>query len=142
MSLKMRSLLVLATTVVGSFMFANVALASAVPSNISCDLPNGEKGIKTSIQIVGDRCVPAGSTFLDNPIIGLLTAVLALFAGAVGLVVTGGVVYGGFLYMTARGNSSQTQQAITVIINACIGLLLFIFMFALLNFIIPGGILV
>lgn len=138
----MKPLMALAVfAVVGSFMFGSVALAAGVPEKISCTTDDGDPGIKTSIQIIGERCIPAGGSFLDNPIVVTLTAILGLLAGAVGLVVTGGIVYGGFLYMTARGNSSQTQQAITVIVNACIGLLLFIFMFALLNFIVPGGIL-
>ncbi|HSE29101.1 MAG TPA: hypothetical protein VLA77_00770 [Candidatus Saccharimonadales bacterium] len=123
------------------FLMSNAALANPIPQNLRCTTSSGEQGIKTSIALVGERCIENGSTFQTNPIVQVLVAVLALFAGGVGLVVVGGIVWGGFLYMTARGNSSQTQQAITVIINACVGLLLFIFMFAILNFIIPGGIL-
>lgn len=128
----------------GLFLGSEANAQSAVPSKISCEYTeNGVKkvGIKTSIGIVGDRCVPAGTDFRTNPIVVLLTTILAFMAGGVGLVVVAGITAGGFLYMTARGNSSQTQKAVTTIINSCIGLLLFIFMFAILNFLIPGGVL-
>lgn len=139
---------------VGTLLFTEPASASrGVPDKILCDtadpntpgrgVDNGltTPGVVTSIGILGSRCIEAGNTFETNPIVIFLTSLLTIFAGGVGLVVVGGVMWGGFLYMTARGNAAQTQKATMTIVGASIGLLLFIFMFALLNFIVPGGIL-
>lgn len=140
MSLKKSLLFGSLVTAMCLFFSSSTFASFGIPENLQCDA-GGQPGIRTSIIIIGDRCVPAGSSFQSNPIVQTLTAILALLAGGVGLAVVGGIVWGGILYMTARGNSSQTQQAITVIINSCIGLLLFIFMFAIINFLIPGGVL-
>lgn len=75
----------------------------------------------------------------DAGIYRLLTAILRFFAIGVGIAVTIGIVWGGLMFMTARGNSGQTQKAISIIVNAVIGLLLFIFMYAIINFLVPGG---
>lgn len=71
----------------------------------------------------------------------LVSMVFKVLAGIVGVAVVGGIAWGGMLYTTSNGNASKAQQGITTIVNAIIGLLLFIFMFALTNFIVPGGIL-
>lgn len=70
-----------------------------------------------------------------------LTAItFRLLSGIVGIAVVGGITWGGMLYASSNGNASKAQQGITVIVNAVIGLLLFIFMFAIANFLVPGGV--
>jgi hypothetical protein len=44
------------------------------------------------------------------------------------------------MYITARANAAQVQKGQDMIINSVIGLFLFIFMYAILQFIIPGGV--
>jgi hypothetical protein len=58
----------------------------------------------------------------------------------VGVVVVGAIVVGGIAYASAQDNKAQIEKGIDIIRNAIIGLLLFIGMSAILNFIIPGGI--
>ena len=43
--------------------------------------------------------------------------------------------------MTARGNAGQTQKGIVAIINALIGIVLYALAFAIINFLVPGGVL-
>lgn len=94
-------------------------------------------GVETSIDF---GCGEGSDGNIGDPgIYRLLTAFLRFFAIGVGIAVTIGIVYGGLMFMTARGNSGQTQKAISVIVNAVIGLLLFIFMYAIINFLVPGG---
>ena len=69
-----------------------------------------------------------------------LVAVNFLAIG-VGIAVVGGIVWGAIRYITANGNAAQAQQGVSIIINAIIGLVLFIFMFAIINFLVPGGLL-
>lgn len=88
------------------------------------------------------NCVPTGGQNInDNPIVLFLRAVLQFFAVGVGLLVTGGIITGGIMYMTARGNAAQVEKAQEIIRNSVIGLLLFLGLFAIINFIIPGGVL-
>lgn len=70
----------------------------------------------------------------------LITMIFRLLAGIVGIAVVGGIAWGGMLYASSNGNASKAQQGITTIVNAVIGLLLFIFMFAITNFLVPGGV--
>ena len=75
----------------------------------------------------------------DNPIIALLLTVLSWITGLVALATVGGIVYGGILYTSAQDNTGQTQKGITYIVNSAIGLILWISAYALINFIVPGG---
>lgn len=59
----------------------------------------------------------------------------------VGLLATGGVVYGGFLYLTAQGKPAQTQKGVATIMNALIAVTLYALAFAIINYLIPGGVL-
>lgn len=116
------------------------AQGDPIPEKTTCTI-DGKPGVSTSFSFFGGkRCIEIGNTFLTNPITQVLLAFVGFLAGGVVIAVTGGFVWGGFLYMTARGNSAQTEKAISVITHAALGLVLFIFMFAILNFIIPGGV--
>lgn len=90
-------------------------------------------------------CVPlnkGSSNILDNPIITLLRGIMIFLAAGTGLAVVGGIVYGGIVYMTARANPGQIQKAEGIIRSAIIGLFLYFFAFAIMNFLVPGGLFV
>lgn len=76
----------------------------------------------------------------QNPIFYYLRWFLIFLGGGVGLSVVGGITFGSYMYITARGNAAQAQKGQNTILNSVIGLLLFIFMYAILQFLIPGGI--
>jgi len=69
----------------------------------------------------------------------LLTAINILTAG-VGVLALGGIVYGAVLYSAAGGNPEQVKKARTVFTNVVVGIVAFAAMYALLNFIVPGGV--
>ncbi|MFZ1250278.1 MAG: hypothetical protein WAR37_02410 [Candidatus Microsaccharimonas sp.] len=69
----------------------------------------------------------------------LLTAINILVAG-VGVAALGGLVYGSILYTSAGGSPEQIKKARTVFTNVVIGVIAFGGMYALLNFIVPGGV--
>lgn len=74
-----------------------------------------------------------------NPIVDMAFALFRFLSAGVGLLVIGSVIFAGIQYSASRGNPQATGAAIKRITNAIIGLLIYIFMFAILNFIIPGG---
>ena len=67
-----------------------------------------------------------------NPLINFLAAL-------VGLAVTIAIIYGGIEYASAGGDSQKISIAKNRIRNAIIALITFFFLYALLNFLIPGG---
>lgn len=108
-----------------------------------CKCPAGQQLVSVPVDDTGNYCVPINeksTNIQDNPIFVYLRYFLIFLAGGVGLAVVGGIVAGSYLYITARASASQTQQGQNMIINSVIGLLLFIFMYAILQFIIPGGV--
>lgn len=70
----------------------------------------------------------------------ILKAILMIMSVGVGILAVGGIVYGAILYSSAQDNAAQTKKAIEVIINTVIGLLLYIFMYSILNWLVPGGV--
>lgn len=126
-----------------------VAVFAAVLGFVAAPLPafaacaDDEQEISLPVDQGGTRCIPINERTTDiaeNPIFFYLRQILIFMAGGVGFAVVGGIIYGSYMYITARDNASQTQQGQNIIINAVIGLLLFIFMYAILQFLIPGGI--
>ena len=78
----------------------------------------------------------------ENPelsITQVIVMVINFLAIGVGIAVVGGIVWGSLWYTTANGNAGQAQQGISIIVNSVIGLVLFLFMWALINFLVPGG---
>jgi hypothetical protein len=68
----------------------------------------------------------------------LLTAINILTAG-IGIAAVAGVIYASILYTSAGGSAEQTKKAMGIITNIVIGVIAYALMYALLNFIIPGG---
>jgi len=75
----------------------------------------------------------------QNGVWALLLVAINILTAGVGIAAVGGIVYGSILYTTAGGNADQTKKAIEFIRNVIIGLIAYGLMFAVLNFIIPGG---
>lgn len=71
---------------------------------------------------------------------GVLKFIMTILSVGVGIVAVGGIVYGALLYSSARDNGGQTEQAMTIIRNVVIGVLLYIFMITILNWLVPGGV--
>ncbi len=69
----------------------------------------------------------------------LLFAVQVMTAG-VFLLAIAGVVYGAVLFTTAAGNAEQVKKGRMIITNTVIGMLAFALMYALLQWLIPGGV--
>lgn len=104
-------------------------LAAAVPAAVSAGETCG--GVETAI------AVDCGAD--ANPIYAYAKGIIRFLAVVIGIVVVGAIAVGGIAYASARGDKGQVAKGLDIIRNAIIGLLLFIGMSAILNFIIPGG---
>lgn len=104
----------------------------------NCD----EDEVEIGVAVPGseDRCIENGDAD-DNPIFVYLRGIIQFLATGVGIIVTINLVIGGIQYMASRGNPQATQAALSRITNSVIALVLFILMAAILNFLVPGGLL-
>ena len=111
----------IATVIAGSVFIPKVALAAG-----SCG------GAETSVI----SCEGEGSTAIIN----IIKQVIKILTAGIGIAAFGAVVYGAFLYTTSEGSPDKVKKAREVWTNTVIGLLMFAFMVAITNFIIPGGV--
>lgn len=70
-----------------------------------------------------------------EPIIGTIIKSLLSFLGVIFFILT---LYGGFLWMTSRGNSDQVSKAKDIIITAIVGLVVLLFAYAITYFVIDA----
>ena len=79
-------------------------------------------------------------TVEDSGIWGLLILAVNILSAGVGIAAVGGVAYGAILYTTSGGSVEQTKKSRAIIANTIVGIVLYVAMWALLNYLIPGGI--
>jgi Type IV secretion system pilin len=70
-----------------------------------------------------------------EPFIGVVIKAFLSFLGVLFLVL---MIYGGFLWMTARGNESQVTKSKDLIIAAVIGLIIILLSYAISSFVISS----
>lgn len=76
----------------------------------------------------------------EGAIIYLLRYVVQLMTYGIGILAVGGVILAGIMYASAGGSQEQTKKAKMMLFNIAIGLVAYAFMFAITNFLIPGGV--
>jgi hypothetical protein len=80
----------------------------------------------------------------DDPnhcgILDFIQILINVLSALVGLVVVGSIIYAGIQYSTAGSDPQKTAEAKNRIRNAIIAFIFFIFTYALLNYLIPGGV--
>lgn len=76
----------------------------------------------------------------EDAIFGIIAMVIKIMTGLIGLIAVAAVVFGAVLYGSAGDSPENIKKAKGIWMNVFIGLVLFAFMSALLNFIIPGGV--
>ena len=103
------------------------------PANQGITDPNNCGGVKTSIDY---GC----GTDKGGAIYGFLRGIIKFASGLVGLVVILMLIIGGIRYITSAGDPKLVVSAKNQIVNAVTGLVLFGLMLAILNFLLPGGI--
>lgn len=69
-----------------------------------------------------------------------LNPAIALLSGLVGLVVAGSIIFGGIEYSSSQGDPQKAAKAKSRITNAIFALIAYLFLWAFLQFLIPGGV--
>lgn len=99
----------------------------------------GGKGVKLGTKgLDANNCVGSAT---QNPIFAAITVIAKYLIGLLALVFVFIVVISGFQYIISRGNPDETKAAKQRLEHAVTGIILLVLMTAILNTIIPGGIL-
>ncbi len=122
-----------------AFAFISLSVLGAVlpiaAHAATCTDSDGTVVVETSV--LGVDCAKAAEG--RELIWDILAIAVNFLAAGVGLAVVAGIVFGAVTYATAAGSADQAKKGIGYITNAVIALLLFIFMYAIINFLVPGG---
>ncbi len=109
--------------------------------------PNGGATDESSIETVNGPtvdCVSEGGTGDLNgencKIVGLLNTVFNLVSGGIALAVIGNIIVAGIQYSTAQGDPSASGKAKNRIQGALIAFLMYLGLYAFLQWLIPGGV--
>lgn len=86
------------------------------------------------------QCRDADDTVDGGGVFCVLNIVLDILTYGVGIAGTLGIIISGIQYLTARDNEQQLVKAKSRLFNIVIGLALYATMFALLKFLLPGGV--
>ncbi len=132
MSIKQKAQLYIATFVVLPVAVVAVASSPVLAEETTCG------GVKTSIISCGGN--KDSKNMKDSGIWHLLLMTINILSAGVGVLALAGIVYGSILYTSAGGNPEQVKKAKNTFINVAIGVIAFAGMFALLNFLVPGGV--
>lgn len=158
LNLKIKISLII-TILLGTIMLPVVSVAAAdtcpagqqmSPSTGKCevvkrkiDCPSGRLNPSDPTQCdpLGNDCngKTADTCLKKNPIVVRLNSILKVLSALVGIVIVGVIIVGGIQYSLAGDNSNATGAAKQRIMNGFIALAAFLFAFALLNWLIPGG---
>lgn len=108
-----------------------VAVPLAAVPVYAVDTCGATNAVKTTIDI--------GCKGKGNPIADMIFAIIRILSDGVGLVVVGSLVVAGIQYSASRGDPKATANAITRIRTTVGALFLYIFAYAILNYLIPAG---
>jgi hypothetical protein len=113
--------------------------AGAVPASSNAVAP--QPTVCTALPIFrgGAKCV-SNNPAQGGAIIVYLKDILKFLGGAVGAVIVLMLIIAGIQYIVAFGDPGGIKNAKGRIVNAITALVLYLMMFAILNFLIPGGI--
>ncbi len=106
------------------------AAASSCPHNASYCCGSGSNVVATSIDL---GCVHKG-----NPILDMLFGIIRFLSDGVGIVVIASIIIAGIQYSTSAGDPNSSAKALTRLKSSVIALLIFIFGYAILDYLIPG----
>jgi cytochrome bd-type quinol oxidase subunit 2 len=109
------------------FIVATPAFAQSIPT-------------EESVRSYNCKNQTSGECLKENPIIKWLNIIINALAAIIGIAATIMIVVGGLQYASARDNPQAVQAAQERIRNVLIGLLTFIFFYAFIQWLIPGGV--
>lgn len=115
--------------------------AQAAPEPPACDTE--EDRAKSGRRCLEADCKPADGAALtkDNcKIVDRLIQIINILSAFVGIIIVIMIVVGGIQYSASRDNPQATAAAKGRVFNAILALVLYLFLYAFLQWIVPGGV--
>ena len=84
------------------------------------------------------KCVCANPSGI-NSILCKFVDIITFLSIGVGIVATITVAVSGFQYMASRGDPNKTAQAVSRLVQVAIAIALYVFGWAIIDWLIPGG---
>ncbi len=109
------------------------AIAFAAPQQCGGGDPKAEPA-GAYVPIIDIGCKGQGNQITDASF-----AIIRFLSNGVGLIIIGSIIVGGIQYTASRGDPQATANAIKRIQSTMIALVIFIFGYAILNYILPAG---
>lgn len=92
-----------------------------------------QSGLNSAAKTAGYE-TGANSTSVE----GIISQVLFTILGLVGIIFFGYLIYGGYIWMTSRGNEERIKEANNTLVNAILGLLVTLGAYAISYFLISA----
>lgn len=112
--------------------------ASTGTAKSSTCAPNDPTCASTSGDCKGDGTIESVNE-KNCGIISYIVIITNVLSALVGVIIVTMIIWGGIQYSTAGADASKVQAAKQKIINALVALVLFVFGFAIVQWLIPGG---
>jgi len=120
-----------------------MALLPAVRAS-ACTLPDGSQGAPSAADEQGRVCCPMNATGANQQqqciLEKYISPAIQLVSAAVGILVVISIIYGGFEIVTAGSDVGRAAAGRKRIIQTLVGLGAYMGLVALMQFLIPGGI--
>jgi hypothetical protein len=123
----------------GSDSSSDAALCGKSKTTLSVNLADQKEICYDKCKLSGASNDPGCSDISKNPIYVYMKNIINIMTVGVAIVVVLMIVIRGLQYSWARDNAQKTTEAKDGIVNAIVAILLYIFAYAILNFLIPGG---
>lgn len=116
-------ILFIAVAAMATLLFAPTVIHAA-------ECGSGDQQVEVSIDVGCD-----GTS--ENPIYDYLRGIIIFLGGAIGLAVVITIIVSGIQYSSSNGNPQAIAQAKDRLVNAVIGLVLYLFLAAILRYLVP-----
>ena len=115
---------------------AIIPLVAVAPSASAGGLSGSDEEVSDPID-----CEDPNDINADNcQVVAYIVIAINVLSALAGLVIVGSVMFAGYQYITAQDNASQTAAARTRIYWAVGALMILIFTYAVLQWLVPGGV--
>lgn len=119
----------------------NNPAASGGTNGTGTSLTKPDNTVQIALPIFGNNTNVQNDKGNGGAIVVYLRDVLKLLSGLVGITIIIMIIWAGIQYITSAGDPGNTKDAKNRLVNAFTALLLFLMMFAILQFLVPGGVL-
>ena len=143
----MKKIRLVICSLVALFVIGAVPVYAQSPTPTSTLTPTPTSTPKPSSTATPGKCgttktqlIACEGTTGIGTISSLIKIAINIMTILIGIVATGGLAYAGVLYASARDDQTKVANAMGIIRNIVIGLIMYGFTIAIINWLIPGGV--